>query len=702
MIAACVTIFCRSATGQTEASSKPQPVPTHAELYARIAQNPIQKVELRSPTGDPLTDAQRAELKTAEQSHEKAETLLNAGNYQDAMAEAVKAAKLRTTILGNVHHLTVSSIALADTAQRAAALPSEDKAKFAEARKALADWSDLNKAGRYDAALEKAQLALDYAKSQLTDRHPMTALAYLRVGTTQIDLGDYNKAEANIKQAQALTKTLFGENHPRYADVMDRLGWVGVYLAGQGVFSKERAESAVESLQTAVQIYRTTVGETADTAESLDNLGTALAYVQRIPEALDSKLRALFIRETLLGADSRDTAVSLSNLAWLYGRIGLPGEVLPMRERALEIFKKLLRPDHPYIYLESANVGWDYHLAGRDDEAIRIFEGLVEQDKHRKDQVRPDVVQRLTRLAEINAAAHRYDTARTGMAQAVEAIRKLYDGGYPAQALNSLAGLARSASRARMYDAGAEYYRLACAWAAEPKSEASPADRGTYEMSYGSVLLELGQLKEAKSALTDAVKRLEADGEDNQGRLVEPLIYLSRVETELGDAQSAIKHADRAVQIVETRYAERGFATAFPQLWLGRAYLHAGNTAMAHFCMNDAKTTFDKLDDRDPTGGIMVRLELADAFTKESKPDAAIRELNEALEMCKDVQKRVENAHLDAMTARVLRSLLDATKSGGPREQREQWKREAVSLLKKLESNQLLNAEEKAWLKANP
>ncbi|MCB9858499.1 MAG: tetratricopeptide repeat protein [Phycisphaerales bacterium] len=692
----CVATLCPIVGAQSE-----QP-PTHADMYARIKQNAVIKKELRSTTGDALTPEQLTDLDKATAALEKAESLLKEAKYAEAAAAAVDATRIRAAVLGNQHYLTISSVAIADVAARASKMPPEDQAKFAAADKALSDWDSLNKDGRYEAAREKAAFALDYAKQNLPESHPLTALAYLRLGTTQIDLGEYNAALTNLEKAVSLTKAIFGASHPQYAEAMDRLGWVNIYLAGQGADSKARVDAAVDSLQTAVQVYRSTVGETEDTAESLDNLGTAFAYAQHITEALDSKLRALFIRETLLGPDARDTGVSLSNLAWLYGRVGLTAEVLPMRERALEIFKKLLRPDHPYIYLESANVGWDYHLAGRDDEAIRLFESLVEQDKTRENKLRPDVVQRLARLAEVNAAASRFSPARTIMEQAFDAIKKLYAAGYTEQAIGTLASMARAANRARMLDLSDRYFSLVCEWAADPKNGVSATERSIYEKMLGSTLLELGKFKEAKQVLTDCVKRLEADKPENRLQLIEPLIYLSRIETELGDFDAATKHADRAVQIAESRSANRDFSTAFPQLWLGRAFARAGNVAMAQFCLNEAMTTFDRLVDRDPTGAMLVRIELASTLANDSKQAEAIKLLKDALAKCDELKATVNSPYLDAMRARVLRSLCENSAGGATtREERDTWKQEAIRILKSLESNQLLNAEEKAWLAEN-
>ncbi|MCA9257173.1 MAG: tetratricopeptide repeat protein, partial [Phycisphaerales bacterium] len=254
--------LCRNATAQ---SNTP---PTHAELYARVKDVAIHEATLKSATGAPLTPEQLAELDKAEKSQQRAASLSDEGKFKEAATAAKEAMRVRASILGSSNYLTVSSVALAAVSDQAAAMAPDAQAEYAAADKALRDWNALNEEGHYEQAREKATFALEYAKRRLNESHPMMALAYLRLGTTQIDLGEYSAALESIEKAKTLTRAIFGATHPKYAAVMDRLGWVNIYLAGQGVETKARVETALESLQTAVQIYRSTVGEVGETAES--------------------------------------------------------------------------------------------------------------------------------------------------------------------------------------------------------------------------------------------------------------------------------------------------------------------------------------------------------------------------------------------------------------------------------------------------
>ena len=58
-------------------------------------------------------------------------------------------------------------------------------------------------------------------------------------------------------------------------------------------------------------------------------------------------LRALAIRQKVLGPESLDTAVSLNDLGVLYTKMGRYSEAEPLDQQALQIRKKALGSEHP-------------------------------------------------------------------------------------------------------------------------------------------------------------------------------------------------------------------------------------------------------------------------------------------------------------------------------------------------------------------
>lgn len=674
----------------------------HEQYYAKVSRAPVIRPEPRTKDGAPLSTAQQSEIKKADTLYEEAVSLRESGDFETAASRASEAAQIRGAIFGPTHYESVSAAVQAVTMTAAAKLTKDQQRAFADADQKLRDWSALQQDGRYEEAREKAAAVLKYAKENLAANHPLTAWAHLRLGSTLIDIGEYDGAYAEISQSVRLLQSIYGANHPSFAGALDRLGWVNVYRAITGSGDDKTADQAVEALERAVRIYRATVGETAEAAESLDNLGTALIYVRRAGDARDSKLRALFIRETVLGPDARDTAVSLSNIAWMYEQLGGAVESLPLRERALSIFKKQLRPDHPYIALESANLAWNLHKVGRHEEAIAIYKQLIEQDRREGGVDSTNAVQRMARLGQVYAESNKIAEAKSTFDDVMKGAKALKKSGNEDQAMGTLNNVSRTAYRARMYETALAFAEMSYEWSVAAGNQVSDIERSLRGGFYGSLLTARGRPEEAKRVLSASLASLRSSGPDQQIRLAECLINLGRAEAELGEFDAAMRHGDEAMQIAESKSGRDTPATAFTKLWLGRIYTKAGNPVIAQFTFEEAQEAFDKIRERDPTGAVLVRVERAACFAAQSKQTDGLSLLREALKICRDASDTHSGPTLDASTANVLRALFDGTKSGGATEsERNAWKAEAVKLLTELEGNGQLMADESAWLAAH-
>src|SRR4051794_33165843 len=83
--------------------------------------------------------------------------------------------------------------------------------------------------------------------------------------------------------------------------------------------------------------------EHPDTADCLNNLALLYKIQGEYDAAEPLYLRALSIREMVLGFEHPDTAVSLNNLATLYNKLGRYDAAAPLYERAVSINDKALR-----------------------------------------------------------------------------------------------------------------------------------------------------------------------------------------------------------------------------------------------------------------------------------------------------------------------------------------------------------------------
>ena len=138
-------------------------------------------------------------------------------------------------------------------------------------------------------------------------------------------LSDYPTAIASAEKGRALAR-----QHGDLSGEADALNSLGVIAQRRG-----EALDAIERFTEALALYRK-AGEPSDVANALGNLGfvfsTGLADYDR---ALSYQLEGLKIRETL--GDDADRALSLNNIGIIYARIGDSDRALEYFEQALQL-----------------------------------------------------------------------------------------------------------------------------------------------------------------------------------------------------------------------------------------------------------------------------------------------------------------------------------------------------------------------------
>jgi tetratricopeptide (TPR) repeat protein len=111
----------------------------------------------------------------------------------------------------------------------------------------------------------------------------------------------------------------------------------------------EQAAAYCERLPHLIAICKKEMANAASNevcAELLDRAGCYFHGLGAYPGAQPLFVRALEIREKVLGPENSDTALSLNNLASLLQAQGKCVGALPLYERALAIYRKVLGPEH--------------------------------------------------------------------------------------------------------------------------------------------------------------------------------------------------------------------------------------------------------------------------------------------------------------------------------------------------------------------
>ncbi|MEM6427759.1 MAG: tetratricopeptide repeat protein [Deinococcota bacterium] len=157
----------------------------------------------------------------------------------------------------------------------------------------------------------------------------------------QLALGEYNSAEALLRQAIEIDKTTIGENHPNYAIRLNNLALV---LQATGQYKE-----AERLFRQAIEIDKTTIGENhPEYAIYLDNLANVLEATGQYDEAERLFRQAIEIGKTTIGENHPSYAISLNGLANVLRATGQYDEAERLFRQAHTIFLQSLGENHPH------------------------------------------------------------------------------------------------------------------------------------------------------------------------------------------------------------------------------------------------------------------------------------------------------------------------------------------------------------------
>jgi tetratricopeptide (TPR) repeat protein len=188
--------------------------------------------------------------------------------------------------------------------------------------------------------------------------------AHLRnlIGTLYQRIGNYRQAEEMHRAALTIRRRLSGSESAETAESLNNLGVV--------LMAERKLPDAEAVVGEALAIRRQLFGnENADTATSLNDLGAVYRDQGRLTEAEAMAREALGIRRKLLGAEHLDVADSLRNLCIILGNEGKWLEAEAMGRDVLAMRRKLLGPEHPWVASALSDIAWAAGSGGKKDEA---------------------------------------------------------------------------------------------------------------------------------------------------------------------------------------------------------------------------------------------------------------------------------------------------------------------------------------------
>ena len=181
-------------------------------------------------------------------------------------------------------------------------------------------------------------------------------------------------------------------------------------------------------------------------ASMLHRAGWYLYERAQYAEAEPLYVRALAIREQLLGVSHPNTAHTLNNLAVLYRSQGKYAEAEPLGVRALAIDEHVYGPEHPEVAADLNNLALLYKSQGKYAEAEPLYVRALAICERQLGVSHPNTANTLNNLAILYRSQGKYAEAEPLYVRAL-AIREQQLGvSHPntANSLNNLAALYRS------------------------------------------------------------------------------------------------------------------------------------------------------------------------------------------------------------------------------------------------------------------
>ncbi len=348
-------------------------------------------------------------------------------------------------------------------------------------------------------------------------------------------------------------------------------------------------------------------------SQRLANLLNQRANIEVAHGALDDAEldthEALDLFRRLKGEQSLDVAENLVNLGVLRMRRGDAGGAEPIFRQGLATYRRLLPAEHPLIADTMTNLARALDREGKSDQAEPIYLDTLAMQRHLFGDLHADVATTLNNLAVLYVGRGDYTRARAMMQQVVEVWTQLSGSTHPL-ALASRGNLGviereqgdYAAARATLQSALDDYRK-------QPDSGA----RQAYCLDQLGILLRYEGKPDAAVDLHRQAEALRADVkqlgpiERSAG-----LIAYSLAETAVGNAESALVHADQAITLLDAAKAEDDPRYADALLARARAALAAHDTHAATTALGAARSLRLKLYGEDDWRSAEVTLVAAE------------------------------------------------------------------------------------------
>jgi serine/threonine protein kinase/Tfp pilus assembly protein PilF len=259
---------------------------------------------------------------------------------------------------------------------------------------------------------------------QLTNQPAVEADLRNTLGDVYQTLGDYPKAEAELRAAIDLNHVAPGKEDIRLAATLNNLG---IVLQRRGDLSEAEA-----SHRRALAIQQRMLGpEHREIAKTLGLVGNALFLQARLADAEPFYRKSLALSQKTAGKESQEAMTALGNLGNLLGREGKVSESESILKELLALQKKLLTDKHPLVAKTLTNLGMTFENEDKPAEAEAAFREAVALRRKILPPDHPDLAFTLQRLGTLLNLQGRQAEAEPVIREALDIRRKKLGAQHP-------------------------------------------------------------------------------------------------------------------------------------------------------------------------------------------------------------------------------------------------------------------------------
>jgi eukaryotic-like serine/threonine-protein kinase len=194
-------------------------------------------------------------------------------------------------------------------------------------------------AGHYDQSQELNERLLPMYKQLYGDRHPRVADVLVNLGAIKYDLGHYSEAEGYDRQGLDIVQDWYGKDNPETAEDLT--------ILARALVKEERYAEANDLLQHSLAIKERVYGNVhPSVASSLNELGSEALQEEKYADAERDFTQMASIYRSIYGEDHYLFATALSNLASVYTAQKEWARAEKIFRQVVSIYTETLSADH--------------------------------------------------------------------------------------------------------------------------------------------------------------------------------------------------------------------------------------------------------------------------------------------------------------------------------------------------------------------